>query len=249
MTDDSHGDELEDLDAALFGSSATPPPSDATPPSDSDLDWLTVSDSALPTPPPVPAGDDSIGDLFGDGDGDGDGDDGDDSAGDRFGDGDDGDDDVLFAPLAAVAASPAPSAPLSRRELHSHRSADDRRKRLLVLAGVIALVLVVGLGAVAVAGRGEGSEAKSQVKVVGTALPTTTPSTRPVTTAAPVTLAPTAPPATAAPVLNNANTTPVRTNPPVVATDPPPPPPPTAAPTTTTTTIKPGCPDPDNCVG
>jgi hypothetical protein len=156
---------------------------------------------------------------------------------------------IVDAAIFGMASASQPQ-PRSRRELHGG-SHTDRRRRLLTLVLVVALIALIGGGIAAVTqGDGDSSAVKPEVKVVGTALPTTTPSTRPATTV-PATAAPTAPPATAAPAAhtntnNNTSTTPVRTNPPVVVTDPPPPPPtdpppppPTEPPTTTPSTTSP----------
>ena len=161
---------------------------------------------------------------------------------------------IVDAAIFGAAGDPPPQ-PLSRRELNARPHA-DRRRRVLTLVLVVALTAVVGFGIAAVlAGGSNTSAAKSEVKVIGTELPTTTPSTRPATTAAPATAAPTTPPATAAPApaannTTNRNTTPVRTSPPASdpspedpapptdppPTDPPPTDPPPTDPTTTTTT-------------
>ncbi len=240
MSDDARDDELGDLDDALFGDGdAKPaPPRDQAP--KADIDWFAgieepraaggagagaasgadVFDAA---PPIVSAPDpEDFPDLVGDAEGS-------------------PDTEWVFQEEPAASAAPDPSTPdaegpivdaaifgaagdpppqpLSRRELNARRRA-DRRRRVLTLVLVVALTAVVGVGIAAVlTGGSNTSAAKSEVKVIGTELPTTTPSTRPTTTAAPATAAPTTPPATAAPApaannTTNRNTTPVRTNPP-----------------------------------
>jgi hypothetical protein len=256
---DEPRDELGNIEDALFGGGDAPPPPPSGPaatPAD-DLDWIDEGlDAGFPELPPLSPEDDDA--LF-------------------FGPRDDlepittpapvaGSDPETEGPIVDAAifgttAGAAGATTPTRRELHARPDPRDSRRRRLVAALVVAgLVLLVGAGVAAVASGGD-SGGDTQVKVVGTDLPSTTVTTRPATTApatvAPTTVAPTEPPTTARPA---GNVTPARPSPPVVQTDPPPPPPvvtdpppppPTTSPPTTTTVAK-GCSnpnDPNTCVG
>ena len=203
MADDSHGDELEDLDAALFGGGASTPAPPPEPAPAGDIDWFADVEGQSASPPDPTEAAEVSGAIFGTAAAA-------DDAAPLFPDpgtdwmfepeseapivpiGMAGDDvppspsaaegPIVAAAIFGMAGDPPPQ-PLSRRELKSRPPA-DRRRRVLTLVVVVALLALVGIGVAAVAtGGGDETAAKAQVKVVGTALPTTTASTRPATTA------------------------------------------------------------------
>jgi hypothetical protein len=150
---------------------------------------------------------------------------------------------IVDAAMFGTAGAAAAAAP-TRREMHGRPPGRDRGKRVVVALVVGGLVLLVGAGVLAFASGGDTGK-ETQVKVVGTDLPSTTVTTRPATTvpatAAP-TAAPTEPPTTAKPATAG-TVAPTRTNPPVQATDPPPPPPTEPPTSSSTTTTQPPCVD------
>jgi hypothetical protein len=243
MPDEPHDEDLGNLDDALFGEgSAPPPPSRPSSGPGDDLDWLDEgADSSLPELPPLSAEQDDDELFFGP-----------------------RDLEPIGAPTAPPASDPDAEGPIvdaamfgttaaaagmaatpTRRELHGRPPGHDRGKRVVVALLVGGLVLLVGAGVVAFA-SGSDTGKETQVKVVGTDLPSTTVTTRPATTA-PATVAPTEPPTTAKPATAG-TVAPARTNPPVQATDPPPPPP-TDAPTTSPPDTTPPTTTTNVCVG
>src|SRR5262249_36273407 len=96
----------------------------------------------------------------------------------------DGDDPNADAAVFGTAAGATATASLTRRELHAREVRHHRRRRVAVALLVGGVVLVAGAGVAALASGGD-SNNDAAVKVVGTELPSTTVTTRPVTTAPP----------------------------------------------------------------